>query len=239
MEKIKHVITGYDVLPEGVLKPSAALKIMQDVATLDSANLGADYKTLRSRDMIFVITKILVRFERLPRIDECLEVKTWNPGTVGASFIRNYVCRVGDETVCTATSRWVLVSYETRRIIRPDALPENVTSNDEETLDMEPERRIKLPAGGTVIKNSYLARLTDLDTNYHVNNTRYGDFLVDYCGLDFEKNTIKEFEIHFESEIKGGELVELEAVVEGDTAYLSAHNGLTQVFAARVLTCGK
>lgn len=239
METIKHIISGYDVLPEGVIKPSAILKIMQDAATTDASNLGADYLSLRSKDMIFVITKIIVEYNRLPHVDECLEVRTWNSGTSGVSFVRNYVFNVGDEVVGKATSRWVLVSYATRRILRPDALFTNVTTNEQEELDMEPSRRIRLSENALVLKNQYRASVTDMDTNYHVNNTRYGDLLVDYCGIDFEKKAIKEFEIHFVNELKAGESVEIEAVVEDNTGYMTAHKDGAQVFAARVLVSDK
>lgn len=234
LETINHLITAYDVLPNGEIKPSAILKMMEDAAIKDAENRGSGYDVLRSKDMIFVITKIIARFGRLPRVDEEMQVRTWNSGTTGVSFIRNYSCTVGSEVVCRSTSRWVLVSYSGRRLLRPDVLGHNVSTNSEETIDFEPSRRIKLPEGAEIHKSTYRATLTDMDTNYHVNNTRYGDLLIDNCGIDFERSHVREFEIHFESELKAGESVDILSAVAGGEGFMTAFKEKTPVFAARI-----
>lgn len=237
MITVNHLITSYDVLPNGGLKPSAMLKYMQDAATIDAANYGADYVSMREKDMIFVVSKAIVSFSRTPMVDEELSIRTWNSGTQGVSFIRNYVMSVNGETVGVGTTRWVLVSYSARRILRPDALFTDVTTNAEEQADVEPTRRIKV-SDAPIVKETYIARLTDMDTNHHVNNTRYGDLLVDFCGLDFTDKKVSEFEIHFVSELKAGESVEISSYPEGDGSCVTAvkDNG-QQVFSARVVTC--
>lgn len=237
MITVKHIITGYDVLPNGSLKPSAMLKYMQDAATIDAASFGADYVSLRKEDMIFVVSKVLVSYDRTPHIDECLEVRTWNSGTQGVSFVRNYVMTVNGEEIGRATSRWVLVSYSARRILRPDALFTSVTTNAEEQVDLEPARRISLLSDVPVINDAYRASLTDMDTNCHVNNTRYGDLLVDYSGIDFTDKKVKEFEIHFVSEMKAGQTVAINASADGDRSFVTAtKDSGQQVFTARITT---
>lgn len=235
METIKHVLTGYDVLPEGVVKPSTMLKIMQNVATRDAANHGATYASMRENDLIFVVSKIIVEFDRLPRLNECLEMRSWNPCTAGVSFVRNYDFCVGGEHIGKATSRWVLVSYSQRKIMRPDALFADVITNDIEMVDIELSRRIKLPDGVEHLTATYRASLTDMDVNRHVNNTRYGDLLVDYSGVDFDKKAIKGFEIHFASELKAGESVDIESAIDDNVSYVTAQKGGVQVFAGRLI----
>lgn len=237
MLTVKHTITGYDVLPNGYIKPSAMLKYMQDGATMDAANAGADYYSLLSRDMIFVVSKVLVNFVNTPKVDDCLEVRTWNSGTQGVSFIRNYAMTVNNELVGTATTRWVLVSYSARRILRPDALFTDLSSNVDEVLPLEPTRRLKLLENAKLYEAKYTASLTDMDTNHHVNNTRYGDLLVDYCGLDLINNKVSEFEIHFVSELKAGQAIKLTSTPEGNASVVTAEkpDGL-QVFTSRIVT---
>lgn len=237
MITVKHVITGYDVLPNGTLKPSAVLKYMQDAATIDAAGFGADYISLRKEDMIFVVSKVCVSFERTPHVDECLEIRTWNSGTQGVSFVRHYDMTVNGQRVGTATSRWVLVSYSARRILRPDALFTDVTTNTDEQLEIEPMRRISLMADVPEISDVYIAKLTDMDTNNHVNNTRYGDLLVDFCGIDFEYKRVSEFEIHFVSELKAGQAVKISATAKEDSSIVMAtKDDGRQVFVARIIT---
>lgn len=235
MVKVRHRIASYEALPGGEIKPSALLKVMQDAATADVVCLGADYDTLRKKDMIFVISKAVVRCERMPRLGEELEVRTWNSGTAGASFVRSFVFEAGGERLGEAATRWVLVSYSSRRILRPAALSENVTTNPDEALELEPSRRIRLPEGAPVAKSRYRATLTDTDANRHVNNTRYGDLLVDCCGDSFEGKSVREFEIHFISELHAGDEVEVSAAAEGCARFVAGQRDGTPVFAARLL----
>jgi len=143
---------------------------------------------------------------------------------------------VDGEVIGSATTRWVLVSYSARRILRPDALFTDLSSNTEELLPLEPSRRLKLLDGVTVNEAVYTASLTDMDTNYHVNNTRYGDLIVDYSGLDLINSKIKEFEIHFVSELKAGQVIKLASTADGNTSYVTAvkDDGL-QVFTSRIV----
>lgn len=212
----KHLITGYDVLPDGRLKPSAALKYMQDAATLDASMLGADYATMRGDNMIFVISKAKVVYKRVPGLHEELEIRTWNGSIQGVSFVRDFMMYVGGEEVARATTRWVLVSDTERKILRPDALKNSVLTNTEEQIGIEPERRIKFAENEISGVTEYRTTLTDMDTNCHVNNSRYADYLVDYCNIDLLHKEIIGFEIHFVSELKYGAAVKFVSAIEGD-----------------------
>ena len=220
MITVKHIITGHEVLQDGRVKPSAVLKFMQDAATIDAGNLGADYGSMRKDDMIFVISKVMVSFKRIPRLDEELEIRTWNGKIQGVSFNRDFVMYIDGEVVARATTRWVLVSYSDRRILRPDALKAAILTNTDEEIGIEPERRIKIPDEIEPLRTIYHPTLTDMDTNGHVNNSRYADYLVDYCGIDLLDKEIKAFEIHFVSELKQGEEVVFTAASANDKAFV-------------------
>lgn len=216
----KHIITGHEVLQDGRVKPSAMLKFMQDAATADASALGADYYTMRKDDMIFVISKAKVVFKRVPRLDEVLEIRTWNGKIQGVSFNRDFVMYVNGVEVARATTRWVLVSYSGRRILRPDALQPSVLTNTEEEIGIEPERRIKMPACAEQSEITYRPTLTDMDSNGHVNNSRYADYLVDYCGVNLLEKEIKGFEIHFISELKYGDEVVFVGCSDDEKVYV-------------------
>lgn len=233
MITIKHIITGYDVLPDGRLKPSAMLKQMQDAATVDANMLGADYVSMRQDDMIFVITKAKVNYDRVPLMGEEIEIRTWNGSIQGVAFNRDFVISVGGKEVGRATTRWVLVSYDGRRILRPDSLKAKILTNVNEDIAIVPDRRIKLPDGIDRVRTEYLAPLTDMDSNFHVNNSRYADYLIDYCGVPVLEKNMHGFEIHFSSEIKYGETVELVGACDGEKVYMLGNKGDgRQAFAA-------
>ncbi len=235
MTTVKHKITGHEVLQDGRVKPSAILKFMQDAATVDAENLGADYVTMRKDDMIFVISKAMVSFKRMPMFDEELEIRTWNGKIQGVSFNRDFVMYINGEVVARATTRWVLVSYSARRILRPDALKATVLTNTDEEIGIDPERRIMLPCEPS-LTTVYHPTLTDMDTNGHVNNSRYADYLVDYCNANLLEKEILGFEIHFVSELKYGAEVIFSAVCDADKAYVvGTKEGDKQVFTSYLL----
>ncbi|MBE6677943.1 MAG: hypothetical protein E7597_04020 [Ruminococcaceae bacterium] len=240
MVTVKHTITGYEVLQDGRIKPSAVLKLMQDAATVDASNLGADYGTMRKDDMIFVISKAMVSFKRVPMLDEEVEIRTWNGKIQGVSFNRDFVMYVDGEAIARATTRWVLVSYSERRILRPDALKSSVLTNVDEEIGIAPERRIKFPECDEYSKTKYRPTLTDMDTNGHVNNSRYADYLVDYCGINLLQKEICEFEIHFVSELKFGEEVEFVAATENSKVFVIGQKADgKQAFASFIKFCDK
>lgn len=239
MITVKHKITSYEALPSGEVKPSALLKMMQDAATADVARLGSDYDALRKKDMIFVINKAIVRCGKPLRTGDEVEVRTWNSGASGVSFVRNYVFEAGGVRAAEATTRWVLISYSTRRILRPASLSESVTTNPDELLDLEPSRRIKLPDGAPFAESRYRATLTDTDMNRHVNNTRYGDLIADCCADGFDGGSLREFEIHFISELRTFEEIDIRTAAEGESRLVSGQRDGTPIFAARLVFSDK
>lgn len=239
MVTVKHLISGYEVLCDGRVKPSSILKFMQDAATVDANNLGADYTSMRRDDMIFVITKLMVRFKRMPMLNEMLEVRTWNGKIQGVSFNREFIMTVNGEEVARATTRWVLVSYSGRRILRPDSLKCSVLTNPDEEIGIEPERRIK-PTEENILTVSYSPAFTDLDSNGHVNNTRYADFLVDYCGVNLLEKNIEGYEIHFASELVPGDTVEIKAFNDdGKVSVIGTKGDNKQAFASYIALSDK
>ena len=229
METVKFDITGYDVFPNGTVKPSALLRHMQAAAIKDAAKLGADYDAMREKDMIFVLTKLRLKFFRLPRFCDALEIRTWNREVKGVCFDREYAMYVKGELSAAAVSRWALVSFKNRAILRPDAIGKSVVTNPDETLGIEFSRRIKPPEGLPATQTSHKASFSELDINGHVNNSRYADYLVDYSGIDLNGKLISGLEIHFQNEFKAGETLSVGAVSDGTEAFVTGvkENGTT------------
>ncbi len=107
---------------------------------------------------------------------------------------------------------WTLIDSKTRKPIDPlknnisikkNVLPKDI-SLDDSFLLMKKE--------GTVIyKEQRKVRLSDLDLNGHMTNTKYADWYMDLHNQNFyEKHEISSFKIAFLRELKINEDVELE-----------------------------
>ena len=116
-------IKSYDVHPNGVVKISALQKYMQQIAREDSDSYGATYAKMREANMVFVITRLAVEFERPLRDEDIVTIRTINNRLEGASFVREFLFFSGGEQVAAATTLWALLDFEKRSILRPSALP--------------------------------------------------------------------------------------------------------------------
>ncbi len=233
MIKCDYKISGYDLTPDGNIKPSTYLRFMQDAANEDAKQLGADYKSMKDDDMIFVVSKMKVSLVDAPVFDSTVSVRTWNNSISGVTFQREYELSSNGLVLGKATSRWALINYKTRQLLRSDTLKNCVTTNADEDNGLVLQRRIKLSDDENCIVNHYKATLSDLDANGHVNNCRYGDFIIDYSGMSLEGKRIVDFEIHYMNEMLVGEESVFKANVDNSTSTLLAidENG-KQIFSA-------
>ncbi len=236
MIECSYKISGYDITPDGNIKPSTCLKFMQDAANEDAKQLGADYNSMKDDNMIFVVSKMKVCLYDIPSFDSMVTVRTWNNNISGVTFQREYELSSNGRVIGKATSRWALINYKTRQLLRSDTLKNCVTTSSEEDNGILLQRRIKISDDVGCQVNHYVATLSDLDANGHVNNCRYGDFLIDYCGLPLADKKISEFEIHYMNEMLVGEKSTFRSYAESDIANIIAtdDNG-KQIFSATLL----
>lgn len=201
-------ICSYDVLPDGSVKPSALQRYFQQIALDDIAACGASYPVLRAHSMVFVLTKLRVDFLQPIRSGDTVLLRTYAYRVEGVTFFRMFELVRNGETVCLADSRWVLLNYEQRTILRPSELP---CAIPEQPCTIDPPvipRRI--PAVGeptTVAKRQVL--LTELDENHHLNNCCYSDYILDHAPIDVCSYPIRSFCILFDHEAYQNDVLEL------------------------------
>ena len=216
-----YTLSGYDVFPNDFVKPSSLFNVMQTAAGQDSAQYGAGYNDLIKDKMAFVMTKARLIIEAPIRNETKITVKTWGKKVSGVSFLRDYLV-YGDDglVVARASTQWALIDFESRRLLRPSALKTDVSSNVEESAEVEVNRRLPVNEEVSPIFHERKINFSDADINCHLNNCRYADLVCDACGFDFTKRHVTDIEIHYSSELPIGETVEIESFVEGNTATL-------------------
>lgn len=239
MQESEYGISGYDVTPDGHIKPSALLRYMQSAASDDSEKLGAGYDRLLKEDMVFVMSKVAVELNGDIRFGKMLGVRTWDRGAKGACFERDYVISADGAPCARASSRWVLLRFSTRAILRPDLLGGRTVSNAWEHVGVVFSRKLRLPEGA-VHKTRYTVPYTDLDINGHVNNCRYADYMLDFGAAYFSGGRTERFEIHYTGELRHGDAVEISSSQNGKLigVYGGARDG-SEVFSAQMLVSDK
>ena len=200
-------IASYDVLPDGTLKPSALQRYCQQAALEDVAAVGATYRTMRERSMVFVLMRLSAEF-RLPVFsnDEVL-LRTHAYKCDGVMFYRAFELYRAGELCAAVDTRWVLIDFEKRTLLRPTQYVFPIRETQPEAELPHIERRVVLT--GCDRKTVRNVRLTEMDENRHLNNCVYSDWALDDAPLDLENGRVKYLCIHFEHEAHWKDEIEL------------------------------
>lgn len=196
-------IKSYDVYENSRIKLSSLLKYMQQIAREDSDSYGATYPAMRADNMVFVITKLAIKFDADVYEGDTLEISTSSHSIEGVTFERRFNGIRNGERVFTASTDWVLIDFTTRSILRPSALRFPIAAEHSMECEVEVKRRIPMPVCDK--PNSHIVRYTELDENRHLNNTVYADILFDNLPTEVPDKRIDTCYLNFVGEATLGE----------------------------------
>ncbi len=155
--------------------------------------------------------------------DEVLEVRSCmrKPGL--ASVYRDFELFASGELCGTARNEWSIIDIEKRRIIKLPTV-EPLMAMENAALSEEKLGRIKPPIPLTEW-GTRTVHYSDCDSNVHLNNVRYGDFVCDAIDYQNEKGWIDRFFLQFHRELPMGGTVLLRTGREGDLIWADGLDG--------------
>jgi acyl-ACP thioesterase len=181
---------------------------MQEAAGNYAAHFGLSIERLHSEGVAWVLSRMRIMPERLPKVHETIEVTTWPVGVEGLQYRRNFIVRDDSGNVLLrAVSHWVVVSLAARKVGRVPAFIAEVALDNAETAMPDEKRRFPEVAGihETAV---FTARLSDIDRNLHVNNVRYMDWLFESVLAEVrEKSILVDIDITYKAESYPGDIV--------------------------------
>lgn len=207
MFKQKFVVTSNDIDGNLEIKLSSLTRYMQQVATDHANKIKFGHIELSKRGLMWVIIRMQMKIDRLPRLDEEFTISTHPGKDNGFLFFRHFqIYDKNNKLIATSSSSWVVLNYETRKIVlKPfdKKIPEETSK-----LDLpDPE---KVVGEASLLADTRIARYSEVDMNGHINNTRYVDYIQDAKGTTFFKqNRISSILINFDKEIKEGDVVKV------------------------------
>jgi acyl-ACP thioesterase len=160
------------------LKLSVLFQRLQRAALFHSDQVGMGIREMLAIGGAWILSRMMVEIHRIPVYQDKLTVETWHKGPSGVMTERAFVLSCNGETVCVAESQWLFFDLKKKRIARvPDQVSAAYTTEKENVLDkgvtnfpvdrkFEPEQVL-----------SVSTREGDYDSNGHVNNTTYLDYL--------------------------------------------------------------
>lgn len=232
MEIKKHiehiVVQAYQCDRYGYLRPIMLMNFLQGAAEIHAEELGAGRTYCTERGFAWVVTHNMVDIIEAPRSKQEIILTTWPSYNDGLRAYRDFEIRSADgRLLVRATSQWVLINLQTRRLLRLNESLENWGSLDERAWDKEFAKAPKFDAEKThVIK----CRYDDIDVNQHINNAVYAVWATESVGFEF-RNThqLTGIEIYFEHEISPTTpQVEVNVKLEPTVSYHKIMTGDTQ-----------
>lgn len=207
-----------DVDPFDNLKPSAILAFMEESACLSADELGFGYEAIAPKNIGFILANAYIELFRPIKLGEKLEVHTWPITPKMLIFLRDFELYCGKEKVGVCTTRWCMIDIKT---FKP--LPVNAFFGDGAFDEYNKERSVqfvnwKIPAvsDGKTVGNKRV-KLSDYDHYFHVNNTKYADYLYDTFSLEeLEGKFIKKLQITYTKQCKLGDEIVFTGIRSGD-----------------------
>ncbi len=169
---------------------------MQEIAGEHAIALGFGYDDLKKNELFWVLSRIWVKIYKRPRWREKFSVSTWSRGTDGFYGYRDF--QLHDEegkNIVEATSSWLAINLETKRIQRLDKIKSFPTMD--ESLFGSNAKKVKPPISDDPLIFSPTL-FNEIDINQHFNSGRYLERILDSYNFSFHaKNELVEFEVNF------------------------------------------
>lgn len=227
------------------LYASVLIGDIQEAAEQSSATLGYGSDSLRENGICWIILRMHLEIDRLPKWHETFKIRTWATGLEKIYYGREFELYDSEGVrIGKATSTWILADWNTHRPViahkRPDLPPYAVQSPDKVFGTDSPKINFpeKCDIAGENEKPVVIkyADYTELDRNRHVNNSRYTAWAYDALFKSgYDVLAVKEIMILYKSEVKQGEKVELYIADNGERiAVYGYKEGNTKVFAAEL-----
>lgn len=221
----KYFIGYSDVDRNNNLRLSRLVDLLQNTATIHSKSLGFGTSEMMELGLGWLALAWKIKILKFPKADTYVEVRTWSKASRGLHSYRDYEIVDEDGNILIlASSSWVLYDLKAKKPIK--ALPEmkyGVIERD--ALDEQISKNLSEELGEYNTAEIAVGK-RDIDTNGHVNNAKYIEYMMEVLPED---SCIKEIEVHYKKQTMYGEKLTL--MYDGKTCVIKGEDGETKVVA--------
>lgn len=182
MYSLKHKVSYSEISTDQQINVAQAIRYFQDTSTFHSEEVGDTVDSLKNKQCAWLLSAWQLEIERYPTFGEEIIISTWPHENKNLFAQRNFQMKDAEgNSLMKANSIWFYFDFQTKAPRK--ILPEYVDCYGiEERLPMNYKgRKVMLPEGiAGEHKDSFLVRKSDLDTNGHVNNSKYVEMALEY-----------------------------------------------------------
>ena len=216
----KFLISSNDVDPFLDLSIPALFRLLQAIATTGVASIGAGKEETTDKGYLWVLTRMSVRINKMPRYMDEITLATYPGEQLGCFYFRHFFAKSKDgEELFRASSTWALLQSKDHKVVMKCPFPHPLTPEKEEGELPRPEK-LATPEGA-IEQERRRVTYSMCDLNGHLNNTRYLELIVDAKDRRFyEKHAPASIVLNFEKEIQEGEEVSIHLHEESQNKFM-------------------
>lgn len=184
---IAHTVVPYEGDGQGALSLPMLFQLML-LSSGDQARQLGVADAAANQELLWVIVQNEVRFERPINVHETIRIET--EALSYNTFFSYRAYRIFDhqQQLCAqALTTFALLDKSRRKLTR---VPASQVAPYQAEPQKQPQRlrRLTVPHTPPLVTQTYRARVLDIDSNQHVNNTKYFEWMLDVMGQEFYRN---------------------------------------------------
>ena len=184
---------------------------MLNAADFHSSDRGFGMMYLNTIHKTWVLSRLAIEMERMPRAYERFDIETWVENAVRFFTNRNFAVVASDGTPYGyGRSVWAMIDTETRQ-------PQNLFDIHDGSLLQYVERekpcpinkgtRAPIPSHAEWMR-SVATNYSDVDMNGHINSVKYIEHILDLWPLDWYKyHAVRRFDVAYVAEAHAGDVL--------------------------------
>ena len=199
--------------------------LIRELATTSS--MDPERTDLGSEKLAWVLVSWDIELKSMPKFDKSLELLTKAIGHKSFYALRDLEIRMGDKLIGQAKSLWTIIDLSKRTLASiPEPFKKDYPSIDRATLKTYQVRDKDLES----LYQDLDIRVnnTDIDTNGHVSNAVYMDWMENALDYEFyQKLSYERVRILYKKEIKRGEDLGARIKIQDKDIFFNVYNKST------------
>lgn len=220
--------------PNGRLKHTELCNILQLTAGYHAELGGINFTDMQIHDQAWVLSRMRVEIEELPKWGDVITVTTWINDLQGSRSIRAFEVHVDERKLIGSVTYWAVFNTKLRKA-EALALPhEHVLKYPERKATAASFKKVDLSREfASHYKRNVV--LSDVDIVDHVNNVKYLEWCLDAIDpLPILKQKLKNFDMNFMRELKMGDAVHVNNGTDELFTYFSINKKEKPCFALEI-----
>lgn len=205
----QHTIQYYEADAKQQVTLSMLINVSLEASTQQAASLHIGEEEVHAQGLGWIILETAIDINTLPMVHDNVTVKTWIEEANSFFSVRHFEVSKDDNVMVEIKMLFALLDMDARKLTR---IPETFI----DALEPKAVKRVARLAKNTMWADNdewsgtqeYAVRYNDIDTNLHVNNSRYYEWITDVLGANILSETEPQHVIiRFEQEVGMNDVV--------------------------------